>query len=208
MLMGVTVVPAYAAIRQGSAAIPLSAPSPGDLGAVRDQIAALARTIPVPADDVPMPETVSGAPGIEGVKVSGAGHRHPRLTSTTGNPATHIIASTGLATVVFTQSFDAFPGVVFTEVPPPTGTMPGQPAYFRVESWIRETMSPTPSGKYVGCVVRSWRGRNLPVMGVLTGIVSLVGVNSIITALTGFDPFGAPATGTTFTCTAVKRSDA
>lgn len=118
-----------------------------------------------------------------------------------------ILNRTGLATVTFTQAFDAFPGTVFTEVPPPAGVMSAQPAQFRVESWIRETMTPAPSGKYVGCVVRAWRGRTLPVINLLTGLLTLVGVNSIITALTGFDPFGAPATGTTFTCIAVKRSD-
>ncbi|WP_341896456.1 hypothetical protein [Sphingobium sp. YR657] len=168
---------------------------------------ALAATVPVIADEIPQPETTGGQAGLEGMKVPGARHQHPRLTSTTGNPASHIIGATGLATVAFTQAFDAFPGTVFTEVPPPTGVMPAQPANFRVESWIRETMTPAPSGKYVGCVVRAWRGRNLPVISLLTGLLSLLGVNTIITALTGFDPFGAPATGTTFTCVAVKRSD-
>ncbi|WP_088183971.1 hypothetical protein [Sphingobium sp. Z007] len=163
--------------------------------------------IPLPADVMPKSEATSPAKGAETKKYALEDHQHPRITSATGNPATHIIGSNGLATVAFTQAFDLFPNPVFTEVPPPTGTMPGQPAYFRVESWIRETMSPAPAGKYVGCVVRAWRGRNLPVIGLLTGLLSLVGVNSVITALTGFDPFGAPATGTTFTCTAIKRSD-
>ncbi len=45
-------------------------------------------------------------------------------------------------------------------------------------------------------------------MNVLTGLLSLVGVNSIINTLTGFDPFAAAVAGTTFTCTASKRSDA
>jgi hypothetical protein len=200
-------IPVYGAVREDGGAFPLVAPSTDDVATVRDGMAQIARTMPVPAGDVPMSETNGGAPGIEGVKVSGAGHRHPRLTSTTGNPATHVISANGTATVSFTQAFDAFPGMVFTEVPPPTGAMSAQPASFRVESWVHEVMSPTPSGKYVGCVVRAWRGRALPVINVLTGLLSLAGVNGIITALTGFDPFGAPASGTTFTCTAVKRSD-
>jgi hypothetical protein len=171
-----------------------------------------AADIPLPADVMPKSEATTPAKGAETKKYALEDHQHPRITSATGNPATHIIGAAGLATVTFTQSFDFFPNPLFTEVPPPTGTMPAQPAYFRVESWIRETMTPVPSGKYVGCVVRSWRGRNLPVISLLTGLLSLIGVNSIITALTGFDPFGAPATGTTFTftftCTAIKRSDA
>jgi len=165
-----------------------------------------AADIPLPADTMPKAEATTAAKGTEQKKYALEDHQHPRVTSTTGNPATHIIAATGLATVTFTQAFDVFPGTVFTEVPPPTGVMSAQPAQFRVESWIRETMAP-PSGKYVGCVVRAWRGRSLPVINLLTGLLSLVGVNTIITALTGFDPFGAPATGTTFTCIAVKRSD-
>ncbi len=172
-------------------------------------LAAKANTsdIPLPADSMPKAEATAAAKGTEQKKYALEDHQHPRVTSTTGHPATHIIAATGLATVTFTQAFDAFPGTVFTEVPPPTGVMSEQPAQFRVQSWIRETMTPTPSGKYVGCVVRSWRGRTLPVINLLTGLLSLVGINAVITALTGFDPFGAPATGTTFTCIAVKRSD-
>ncbi len=68
-------------------------------------------------------------------------------------------------------------------------------------------MTPTPSGAYIGCVVRAWRGQALPVMSLLTGILNLTGVNGVISALTGFNVFGAPATGTSFTCIAVARSD-
>lgn len=135
------------------------------------ELTALAATVPVIANEIPQPETTGGQAGLEGMKVPGARHQHPRLTSTTGNPATHIIAASGLATVAFTQAFDVFPGTVFTEVPPPTGVMSAQPAQFRVASWIRETMAPTPSGKYTGCVVRAWRGRTLPVINLLTGLL-------------------------------------
>lgn len=200
--MGVKVDPVYGAIRTGAdRAVPLAA-------VPLDDLAALKAAMPVPSSETPMPETNSGAAGLEGQKVSAAGHRHPRVTSTTGNQDTHIIAASGLATIAFTQAFDVFPGTVFTEVPPASGTMSAQPASFRVESWIRETMTPAPSGKYIGCVVRAWRGRPLPVMNLLSGVLSLTGINGIIAALTAFDTFAAPATGTTFTCIAVKRSDA
>ncbi|WP_311270484.1 hypothetical protein [Sphingobium sp. WCS2017Hpa-17] len=202
--MGVKVDPVYGAIRNGDSAIPLVAAPVEDL-------AALKAAMPVPSAETPMPEAVGGAPGVEGTKVSGAGHQHPRLTSTTGpkstSPDSHVVAATGLATVMFTRSFDLPPGPVFCEVPPATGVMPAQPASFRVESWIRETMTPTPSGKYVGCVVRAWRGRPLPLMTLLSGVLSLTGINGIITGLTGFVTFAAPATGTAFTCIAVARSD-
>ncbi len=42
----------------------------------------------------------------------------------------------------------------------------------------------------------------------LNGVeANLVGVNGVISALTGFNVFGAPASGTSFTCIAVARSD-
>ncbi|WP_311269749.1 hypothetical protein [Sphingobium sp. WCS2017Hpa-17] len=208
--MSVKVDPVYGALRAGPGrAVPFAA-------APLDDLAALKAAMPVPSAETPMPEAVGGAAGIEGTKVSGAGHQHPRLTSTTGpksaDPTSHVIAASGLATVTFTRTFDLPPGLVFCEVPPATGSMPAQPATFRVESWVREVMTPTPSGKYIGCVVRGWRSQALPTLNalsltaILTAVVS--GVNGIVSALTGYNVFGASASGTAFTCIAVARSDA
>ncbi len=192
----------------------------GDLDAVRDDLAgaiatrasgssvmALALAMPVIATDTPLTEKTGGDPGVEGMKVPGAKHRHPRLTSTTGNlpaPAqqTHVIGADGRATIRFTRTFDLPPGPNFTEVPPiPATAMSDYPAIFRVEAWTVE------SGVIVGCTVRCWRSRPLPVLNLLTGLLSLAGVNGIVIALTGFNVFGASAAGTSFTCIAVARSD-
>lgn len=178
-------------------------------------VTALAQTIPVPADDVPQPEMTGGAAGVEGRKVSGAGHRHPRLTSTTGNttakPTSHVIGSDGTVAISFTRTFDVFPGTVFTEVPPQPPTngqpivMPALPAQFRVESWVRDAQ-----GKYTGCVVRAWRGQNLPTMGLVSGLLAAVitGINGVIGSLTGYNVYAGNVAGTAFTCIAVQRSDA
>jgi hypothetical protein len=61
-----------------------------------------ASDIPLPADIMPKAEATNPAKGMEQKKYALEDHQHPRVTSTTGNPATHIIAATGLATVTFT----------------------------------------------------------------------------------------------------------
>lgn len=165
-----------------------------------------ASDIPQPANAPPMGEAVTAAKGAQTTRFALEDHQHPRLTSTTVGT----IGSSGTATVTFTRSFLKEPGMVLTEIP---GTAPPQtmPATFKVESWVREVMSPTPSGAYVGCVVRCWRSQVLPtlntisVASLLSGVIS--GLNTVITALTGFNIFAASANGTAFTCIAVQRSD-
>ena len=170
-------------------------------------LTALAGTVPVIANEVPQPEVTGGKAGLEGMKVPGAKHQNPRLTSTT--KATIAVGST--VQIAFTRTFTLPPGITCTEIPPDTGVMSANPATFRVESWTREVMAPTPSGAYTGCVIKAWRSRPLPTMAplsltaLLTAVVT--GVNAFITALTNFDIFGASAVGTTFTCIAVQRSD-
>ncbi|KQN09818.1 hypothetical protein ASE85_02465 [Sphingobium sp. Leaf26] len=170
-------------------------------------LTALAATVPTIADEIPQPEVTGGQAGLEGMKVPGARHQHPRLTSTT--KATITAGST--VQVAFTRTFVNKPGITCTEEPPDTGTMSSNPATFRVESWVREVMTPTPSGAYTGCVIKVWRSRPLPTMtplslaALLTAVVT--GVNALIAALTNYDIFGANAVGTTFSCIAIQRSD-
>lgn len=170
-------------------------------------LTALAATVPVIANEVPQPETTGGQAGLEGMKVPGARHQHPRLTSTT--KAAIVTGST--VQVAFTRAFSQPPGITCTEIPPDTGVMSANPATFRVESWVREVMTPTPSGAYTGCVIKVWRSRPLPTMtplsltAILTAVVT--GVNAVIAALTNYDIFGASAVGTTFSCIAIQRSD-
>jgi len=166
-----------------------------------------ASSIPAPSTSVPPPEGTAGAAGAMSPYARGD-HVHPRLTSSTGNtgaaPTSHVIGSNGTARITFTRTFPTFPAAIFTEVPPQTGVMSAQPAIFRVDSWITDG-----TGAYSGCVVRAWRTQTLPTLLTVTGILTAVitGVNAIVSALTGFNPFGAPTTGTAFTCLAVQRSD-
>lgn len=169
-------------------------------------LAAVSAAMPIIANEVPQPEVTGGQPGIEGVKVPGVRHQHPRLSSTT----TGTILATGLATVTFTRSFTSPPGMVITEIP---GTAPPQtmPATFKVESWVREVMTPTPSGAYIGAVVRAWRSQVLPtyqqvsLVSLLSGVIT--GLNGLLASLTSFNIFGASVTGTAFSCIAIQRSD-
>jgi len=170
------------------------------------ELALVAAAMPVIANEIPQPEVTGGQAGIEGMKVPGAKHQHPRLSSTT----TGSIAANGLATVTFTRTFTAAPGMVITEIP---GTAPPQtmPATFKVESWVRDVMTPTPSGAYTGAVIRAWRSQVLPtqttlsLVSLLSGVIT--GVNTLIASLTGFNIFGASVTGTAFSCIAIQRSD-
>lgn len=214
---------------QEAVAPPIEIPEPpdlsgyahtGDLDAVRGQlegaiatrasgssVVALALAMPIITPDTPLTEKTGGDPGVDGMKVPGAKHRHPHLTSTTGNlpaPAqpTHVIGADGRATIHFTRTFDLPPGPNFTEVPPiPATAMSDYPAIFRVEAWTVE------NGVIVGCTVRCWRSRPLPVLNALTGVLTLTGVNAIVAALTGFNIFAASAAGTSFTAIMVARSD-
>lgn len=176
------------------------------VGGLVTKVEALERKVPEPSLATPAAEAVGGDPGTDEHKYSLEGHRHPRLTSTTGNrqgALTHVIGSNGTATIGFTRTFSAPPGTVFTEVPPITGTMSGMPASFRVENWVLT------DGLYTGCVVRCWRGQTLPTLSTVSGILTVVisGVNTIVSRLTGFNPFGAASQGTSFSCIAVARSD-
>lgn len=170
-------------------------------------LAAKANTadLPKPADAAPKAESTSPAIGSD-MKYAREDHQHPRLSSTTIGA----IASNGTATVSFTRTFPSAPGMVITEIP---GTAPPQtmPATFKVESWVREAMTPTPSGAYTGAVIRAWRSQVLPTQtalsltALLTGVIA--GVNTLIASLTGFNVFGASVAGTAFSCIAIQRSD-
>jgi len=166
--------------------------------ATQASVTALAATIPVPASEVPQSESKAGAAGIEGLKVSGAGHQHPRLTSTTYGA----LKANGLSDpVMFTRNFSTEPGAVLTAV------MPGgtQPVALQIDSWVMS------GALYAGCVVRGYRSRPLPTMqplsltALLTAVVT--GVNAVISVLSTFDVFGGSVAGVRFSCIAVQRSD-
>lgn len=154
-------------------------------------VEAAAVAIPTPASNTPMAEKTGGAVG-GAAQFARADHQHPRLTSVTiGQLGTGGVSPA----ITFTRTFASEPGVNLTPIAP-GGT---QPVMLQVESWVRSTMSPTPSGDYIGCVVKGYRAQNLPT---LTGLLT-----NVVAALSGFNPNAGSALGVRFSCIAVARSD-
>lgn len=104
-------------------------------------------SVPVMATSIPLAEKTGGAAGAVPGEYSDAAHQHPRLTSATKVT----LDASGVATATFTRSFSTEPTVDLTPI------MPGQACLMQVDGWIREVMTPTPSGAYVGCVVRGYK---------------------------------------------------
>jgi len=160
-------------------------------------------SIPQPANTAPRAEMTGGSTGSQSDRYALEDHQHPRLTSTTY--AT--LAADGTATVTFTRTFTNKPGLVMTE----TDASGNQPLVCVVQSWIRETMTPTPSGAYIGAVIKGYRSTILPTLSplsplaVLTAVVT--GVNAINTALSNLNLFGGSASGASVSVIAVARSD-
>lgn len=133
-----------------------------------------------PAMSAPPSEVTGGAAGADALHFAMGDHRHPRLTSVTKST----LDGSGLATVTFTRSFTAEPGVVLTPIAP-GGT---QPVMLQVQSWV------TDGGNYVGCVIKGYRGRPLPV------------VLALLSALLNYDVFAGAASGVGVSVIAVQVS--
>lgn len=125
---------------------------------------------------------------------------------------------------LFAPTVDQFKAAVLPElqavIPQPATTMPQpektgagkQPLVCSVQSWVRETMTPTPSGAYVGCVIKGQRAQMLPTINPLSGTLTLLssvitGVNTLVSALTGYNVFGGGVAGASVSVIAVARSD-
>ena len=131
----------------------------------------------------PKSEAVSGVAGSTS-PYARSDHQHPRLTSTTVGT----IGAGGTATIAFTRTFTAEPGVAIFEIGGATGAL-AQPAMFKVESWVMT------GADFTGCVVRAWRAQTVP-QNLVTLLLSAI-----------FNIFGATAASTNFSIIAVQRSD-
>lgn len=158
-------------------------------------LTALAATVPTIANETPMAEATGGAAGLDGMKVPGAKHRHPRLTSTTVGT----IAAGNTATIVFTRSFADEPGIDYMELPPTSNTTTpvagdlaatAQPTACKVIAWTKNA-----GGEFTGCTIRVFKSQTIP--------------QNLVTLLLGavFNLFGASVVGTRFSIIALARSD-
>lgn len=132
------------------------------------------------SDDAPQPVAVSAAKGSAN-KAPRVDHTHPARVQRT------IVAldAQGQATWTFGRPFDAMPSLGYMVF-----QTAGQPIVVDASAWVMGS-GPT-AGKYVGVSVRAYRSQNLPIINAVSGLLTAVitGVNSLVSALTGFNVFG------------------
>lgn len=168
-------------------------------------VTALAAQMPVPSDETPRPEATGGAAGLEGRKVSGSRHQHPRLTSTTGrlnaSDTSHTIAATGKSPpIMFTRSFASEPGLDVMPIMPNAADIL-LPPY--VDSWVMGTGAE--ANVFKGVVI-GWKKLVLQngLAAVNVAGISVVAGANIANAI---QLKVEAATGVRFSCIAVARSD-
>lgn len=131
----------------------------------------------------PPTEAVAAAVGA-GLKASRENHVHKRLTSTT----VQTLDGSGNATINFTRTFVAMPGVVLTAYKPADNL----PITLEVVagSWIMDG-----NGEYAGCIIHGSRARTLP------------STLSLLSALISYNIFAGDASGVLFSCVAIQVSN-
>ena len=144
-------------------------------------------------NETPMAEKTVPTAGSGG-QASRSDHRHPRLTS----PHTGTLDANGEALLTFSRQFTNMPAMMF-----------------KVVSWLKPNTAGsglvawTSGSPYAGAIIKGYRGQQLPNLGVVSGLLSAVitGVNGIVTALTGYNPFAGPASNVVYTATAIQVGD-
>lgn len=140
----------------------------------------------------PMSEAVVGAAGGGGTAARDD-HQHTRITSSTRVT----LDGSGVASVTYTRTYPTKPGVSLIAINPA-----GQPIVLEV---VSDTFV---GGVYTGCVIKGSRSRVLPVIEPVSGLLTAVitGVNSLVTALTGYNIF-VPAANVEVSVIAVMASN-
>lgn len=157
-------------------------------------------------NEMPMAEKGNATPG-NGNQASRFDHRHPRLTS----PHTGLLSANGQALLMFSRQFAVMPAMAFGWVEMANNP----PVMFKVVSWLKPNATNTgliawtDGAPFAGCIIMGYRGRPLPQLGVVSGVLTAIttGVNSLVSALTGYNPFDGSAAGVTYMATAIQVGD-
>lgn len=133
------------------------------------------------ANTTPKSELGSAKAGTA-VKASRMDHVHPTI-SWRGRVT---LGADGKATVTFGRSFSAEPVIQLTAINPV-----GNKIVLEVESDIKT------GDVWTAAVITGTRARALPTLGSVSGLLTAVitGINSVTTALSGFNLFTDPAAG-------------
>lgn len=134
-------------------------------------------------------------------------HRHPRTVS----PHTGTLDGSGQGLLTFSRTFQNMPAMAFGWVE----LANNRPVMFKVVSWLKWNTAGTgliawtEGAAYAGCIIKGYRGQPLPQLQIVSGILTAVitGVNTLVTALTGYNVFAGSAAGVVFTATAIQVGD-
>lgn len=154
---------------------------------------AVGKNLAALASDMPLPEAVAASAGTMGRAARGD-HRHKRLTSATN----HTLDGSGLATVVFTQSFASEPSLALVALGSGTGPVPDFRGDFIKTGEL-----------WTGCTVYGERPRALVTSAPLSGITLVTNLvtalNTIFASLSGYS-VREPAAGARVSVIAVTTS--
>lgn len=143
------------------------------------------------------PVSEGGAAAGSMVLASRGDHKHPRLSVT----AQGALDSNGQAPVTFMRD-----GVAVTFATKPAVTCMSVSASAAV--FFDFAYTTDAQGRYIGGTLTGRKGRALPQLTAVSGILTAVitGVNALVSALTGFDPFNSAAAGVEFSFIAIGAS--
>lgn len=144
---------------------------------------------------MPASEATIPSPGANG-EAARADHKHPRPSSV----QRVTLDANGLATVTYTRSFASKPGVIPCAVNPnPPG---GRPVLVEIVSDV------VVNGLYTGVNIKGYRSQPLPTLAGVSGLLTAVitGINSLVSALSGFDLFSTPAAGVEVSIAALDQT--
>lgn len=156
-----------------------------------------ASDVPQPATVIPAREAIGGGMGTSDKKFAMEDHQHPRLSSATY--AT--LNASGQAAITFSRTFTNKPGLVLNETDAAANS---QPLVLRGLAWTMDAQN-----RYTGVTIQGMRAQQLPALSPVAGLLTAVigGINTALTALTGFNVFGGTASGATISVIAIGRSD-